>query len=168
MWEGKFYCVGRVTMSECQLRLNSEGFLQCPDCDWIYKLKSEKLPRRPCPKSPALTEAAEKLGITGDDIKHWAQALARWRLAEFPVRSQAEIERIETTICQPCDEYVADDAAWIGKLVGWLTGKRYGRCKKCGCGLSTSRLAVANKIAMATESCKLGNWGSPEQPIRPE
>ena len=155
-------------MSSCPLTLNTDGFFECPDCHWTFKFKADKPPYRGnCPKSPDVTEAAERLGITGDDVKHWAQALARWARAEFPVRSQAEIERIETTICRPCDEYVADDAAWIGKLVGWLTGKRYGRCKKCGCGLSTSRLAVANKIAMATESCRLGHWGSPEQPTRP-
>ena len=125
------------------------------------------LPILCCSEYIDLTEARERLGISVDDMKHWAHALARWTRAGFPVRDQAEVERIERECCVPCEEYVTDDAAWVSKIVGWLSGTRYGRCKQCGCGLSTSKLSVANKIAMATESCKLLKWGeSPEQPAK--
>lgn len=143
--------------TDCILHRNANGHLECCDCHWIYKGKAEN-PRRNCPNSPDLNEARERLGISVDDMKHWTQALARWTRAGFPMRTQAEIERIEREHCRPCDQYVVDEKAWLGKLVGWITGTRYGRCKVCGCGVSKSRLAVANKIAMKSEHCKEGKW----------
>lgn len=136
-------------MTDCPLQLNDDGLWQCPDCDWIYPRKAEKPPRRTCRNVPDIIEAAEKLGITGDDIKHWAQALARWTAAGFPVRSQAEVIEIEATHCRPCEKYVD------------------GRCQECGCRVSKSRWGVANKLKMATENCPLGKWGSSSEP-RPE
>jgi len=127
-------------MTDCILTRNKNGYLECPDCHWVYKGKA-KHPRRNCPNSPDLTEAREKLGISAEDMKHWAQALARWTRAVYPVRSQAEVERIERDICRPCEEYVD------------------GRCKSCGCRVSKSRIAVSNKLKMATESCPKGKWG---------
>lgn len=120
---------------------------KCTQCDWTYARKGESIlspkpPRRNCPNSPDITEAADRLGITGGDIKHLARALARWMAAGFPVRSQAEVAEIEATHCRPCEKYVD------------------GRCTKCRCRVNKSRLAVVNKAKMATESCPLGKWGS--------
>ena len=41
-------------MIDCPLELNADGLWQCPDCNWIYKRKTDKPPRRNCPKSPDL------------------------------------------------------------------------------------------------------------------
>ena len=152
-------------MPNCPLQLNADGFFECPQCEWVYKRKADKPPHRTCPKSPALTEAAEKLGITGDDIKHWMHALARWTRAEFPVRSQAEIERcLRICVRCPSDNYVPDNPKCTTEACRMKTS---GRCKLCGCRVSKSRVAVINKIRMATEDCPKGHWGSPEQPTRP-
>ena len=127
---------------------------KCQQCDKPYARKgkpilSDKPPRRNCPKSPDLKPAAEKLGISWDDVQHYAQALARWTAADFPVRTQEEVARC-FRICsggcgdgsckKPCEHY------------------RKGRCRKCRCGVSQSRIAVWNKIKMATEDCPEEKW----------
>jgi len=88
----------------------------------------------------AIKPAADKLGVSLSDVGHYAQALAQWTAAGFPVRKQAEVDRIEAEICRPCEKYVD------------------GRCKECGCRVNTSKLAVANKIKMKTQVCPLGKW----------
>jgi len=95
-----------------------------------------------------LQPAAERLGLTLGDIGHYAQAIARWTAAGFPIRSQAEVERIEREICRPCEKYIE------------------GRCRLCGCRVTASSLAIANKIKMATEDCPKHRWGptTPEEP----
>ncbi len=140
-------------MTNCPLNRNANGYLECPDCHWIYKGKAE-FPHRNCPNSPDLTEARERLGISVDDMKHWAQALARWTRAGFPVRSQSDIERC-MRICVKCKDFLPDkplctDACQL---------KTGGRCRRCGCRVSKSSFAVANKIRMATEECE--NWVPP-------
>jgi len=132
-------------MTDCPFHLTADGFWKCPECGYIDPRKAAKPPRRNCPNSPDLTEARERLGISVDDMKHWAQALARWTRAGFPTRSQAEVERC-LRICVKCDQYVG------------------GRCKSCGCRVSKSRIAVANKLKMATERCPKGHWGETPDP----
>lgn len=39
-------------MTDCPFQLNVDGFYECPDCHWVYKRKSDKPPRRNCPKAP--------------------------------------------------------------------------------------------------------------------
>jgi hypothetical protein len=140
---------------DCPFQLNTDGLWQCPQCKWVYKLKADKPPRRNCPKAPNLRPAAEKLGIEWKDVEHYAQALARWRAAGYPVRTEEE-----TAICfricgggcgtggcqKPCEHYRA------GKIFDG------GRCKLCRCGVSESRFALVNKIKMVTESCPDGRW----------
>jgi hypothetical protein len=104
-----------------------------------------KPPLRNCPAlqpplRPALEEARERIGISSRDAGHYAAALARWTLAGFPVRDAAQIERIEREQCGPCDKNIEN------------------RCAECGCRVNKSRMALANKIAMATENCPLGKW----------
>ncbi len=84
-------------------------------------------------------EGAERLGIGWKDGLHYVGALVRWGKAGFPVREQEEVERIEKEICRPCEQYIE------------------GRCKKCGCNVSTG-IAIVNKIRMTTETCPLGKW----------
>ncbi|MHC4686763.1 MAG: hypothetical protein ACYTEW_20995 [Planctomycetota bacterium] len=120
------------------------------ECKWCSQgytqrgelILSERPPRRNCPKAPNLRPATEKLGISWEDVPHYAQALARWTAAGFPVRSQAEVGRIYEEFCTPCT---------------YLVG---GRCRKCGCGVNQSRVAVLNKIKMATEDCPEGKWNN--------
>ena len=89
---------------------------------------------------PNLEVAGEKLGISLSAIGQYAQALAHWTAAGFPVRDQSEVERIEGELCRPCEKYVE------------------GQCKRCGCRVNKSSIAVANKIKMATEKCPIGKW----------
>ena len=124
---------------DCDFSRVPEGW-RCSACGYLYRHASEQPPRRNCPRAVALQPAAERLGIRLSDIGHYAGALARWTLAGFPVRTDAEIERIERELCRPCDRYVA------------------GRCAECGCRVNGSRLAVVNKVAMATERCPKGKW----------
>jgi hypothetical protein len=84
--------------------------------------------------------AAERLGISLEDAKCYTKALARWTKAGFPVRSQAEVERILNEHCKPCDDYID------------------GRCRECGCKVNKSRFPLVNKIKMATEGCKKEKW----------
>ena len=50
-------------MTDCPLERNAKGFWQCPDCNWIYKRKTDKPPRRNCPKSPALNSPEHRAKI---------------------------------------------------------------------------------------------------------
>ncbi len=112
----------------------------CLNCGWIKPEKIVGWPRRNCSRSPDLQPAAERLGVTLADAAHYFQALARWTAAGFPVREQAEVERIEREICRPCEEY------------------RDGRCAKCSCQVNSTSWALATKLKMKTEVCPLGYW----------
>ena len=74
------------------------------------------------------------------DASHYLQALVNWTRANFPVREQAEVERIEKDICRPCEHY------------------NEGRCNKCGCKVTKSSISLFNKIKMKTEVCPVGKW----------
>jgi hypothetical protein len=130
-------------MIDCIFQLNADGKLQCANCGWTYPREpnsdSCKWPRRNCRQSPDLQPAADKLGVSMADVAHYAYAVARWTAAGFPTREPAEVDRIERELCRPCAEYVD------------------GRCKQCGCAVNKGP-AIRNKIAMATENCKLGEW----------
>lgn len=55
-------------MMDCPLELNPDGLWQCPQCKWVYKLKSAKPPRRNCPKAlPAMIAEFDRLMEIGDD-----------------------------------------------------------------------------------------------------
>jgi hypothetical protein len=116
----------------------------CINCGWKWN-RQGPFPHRCCPQSPDLQPAAEKLGVSLADVGHYASALARWTAAGFPIRDQAEVERIESEFCKPCPKYTVDP------LLG-------GRCSECGCRVSASRFAAVNKIKMATERCPKGKW----------
>jgi hypothetical protein len=141
-------------MIDCPFEPVGEEVWLCPDCRRPYRGKIA--PRRNCsgpaghsplatghsPRpTPDLSDAAARLGVSLADVGHYAAALARWTAAGFPTRDAAEVARIEAEHCRPCTPHYRD-----------------GRCKKCGCRVNTSGLAVVNKIAMATEHCPLGKW----------
>ena len=121
-------------MNDCQFFSDN----RCVYCGWQWK-RDTPFPRRNCDNPPDLRPAAKKLGIRTIHIKHFAQALIRWTAAGMPMREQAEVERLEA-VCRECKHY------------------RNGRCAKCGCCVSKSRVAVRNKIKMATENCPAGKW----------
>lgn len=83
-------------------------------------------------KYPSLTRQAENYAI----------ALAKWTTAKFPVRTNEEIKFIFSQHCAKCD---------------WFDPKKK-RCKNCGCRVTTSSIAIVNKIKMATEHCPRGLW----------
>lgn len=79
---------------------------------------------------------------------NYSEAVARWKLAGSPTRSQQEIDAI-LEICRACPFY---------------TNNGRPRCKKCGCSVNNQPNGIANKIAMATESCPLDppKWSATE------
>jgi len=127
-------------VGDCQFRHDSAaGLWICTQCGWVYPRNSAKPPRRNCPNAPDLTpvyeEASHKLGVTLVDVKHYGQAIVTWSKAGWPTRSQEEVERIFRQHCKPCENNID------------------GRCKLCRCCVNTNRIALRNKIKMATEHC---------------
>jgi len=124
----------------CLISIGSNKY-QCSRKKWVITVAPEHLPIHcSCRNNPPdLRPAAEKLGISTADIKHYAHALACWVAAGMPTRKQTEVEQLEV-ICQKCEHY------------------RKGRCAKCGCCVNKSRVAVHNKIKMGSEHCPIGKW----------
>lgn len=85
-------------------------------------------------------EGAQHMGITWEDGKHYAAALAHWAKAGFPVRDQKTVLHILENCCRPCEWY------------------RNGWCKRCGCRVNGSRFPLVNKLKMATEHCRAKLW----------
>jgi len=105
------------------------------------KLRDGQNAEPPTRQEPDLTPEVERLGITLEMAKRWVTALLKWRAAGYPTRTQEEVDRI-VAICKTneCGEYVK------------------GRCKKCGCCVSHSKIPITNKAKLATESCPVGKW----------
>jgi len=76
----------------------------------------------------------------------YKEALLKWQRAGRPTRSEEEVKRIHETLCNP-----------PGEPCAWYDSEKK-RCKGCGCKVSTSSMAVLNKIKMATEHCPLEKW----------
>jgi hypothetical protein len=71
------------------------------------------------------------------------EALIKWNKAGRPTRTQEEVKHIHREFCaMPCEWY--DEGA--------------GRCRGCGCKVTTGSIAVFNKIKMATEHCPKDKW----------
>ena len=141
-------------MTDCPLEQLDSGKWYCPVCDPDKRRLLPVKARRNCPGHPVtrperihpepvnlenLAHAAERLGIKPEHVSHYATALARWTAAGFPTRTQAEVDAC-LAVCQTCEHY---------------TG---GRCRKCGCCVNKSKMAVLNKAKMATEACPEGKW----------
>ncbi len=72
----------------------------------------------------------------------YKEALLKWNREGRPTRNAEEVTAILTNHCKKCDWFDADA----------------NRCKGCGCKVSSSSIAVMNKIKMATEHCPKGLW----------
>ena len=112
-------------------------FEKQPDCLGMQAKKEheEKYKvQEPCDES-------KEDGITWEKTKQWLDAVKRWTLAGFPVRTIEEVEDIYNNKCLVCEEI-----------------SKGGSCKKCGCKVSKSKIALINKIRMATEKCPIEKW----------
>lgn len=76
----------------------------------------------------------------------WRASIKRWDAAGKPTRSDAEVERIMSECCGPCEHY----------------NERWSQCKLCGCFCRKQGQAKFNKPKMATEKCPLDppKWGA--------
>jgi len=72
----------------------------------------------------------------------YTKAVAKHAASGFKKRSPEEIERIYTTICEPCEFYNPEE----------------GGCRVCGCRVGRGKRALFNKIAMASQHCPKGKW----------
>lgn len=151
----------------CLLELNSSGLWQCTreQCRWIYKLRSDKPPRRNCDAmlrdelekhlptipqdQPEIRDHAEKIlaetssPTLAGKAKHHAVAVIRWCAAGCPVRSK-ELQEACRLTCRACPSGQFDPETET--------------CKVCGCPVKKSWFAVRDKVAMATEVCHKDHW----------
>ena len=75
-------------------------------------------------------------------VLSYGQALDRWVAAGQPVRTDEDVERIYSTLCEPC--------AYFNRC------KHY--CKICGCQVRSHGSPFTNKIRMGSEHCPKEKW----------
>ena len=102
------------------------------------RAEQEKLAAEEC---EALRPEGEKLGWTFAMVCRYAKALKRWVAAGRPTRVDEEVAAIEA-ICKACEKYEPES----------------GRCKVCGCKITTPGIAILSKAKLATENCPKGKW----------
>ena len=114
--------------------LNSEPHYKCRKCgDERYSRHPPEYLHNPCIDSSQQTQQTP--GNIRTRLSRYKKALAKWKAAGKPVRTDAEVLYILETKCQPCDHF------------------RNGKCGLCGCKLNIGKNARFNKIRMATEGC---------------
>lgn len=69
----------------------------------------------------------------------WGWEIGKWLSAGRPRRTDEEVESL-LAICQGCDKLVDN------------------RCAVCGCRVTKSKVAIVNKLRMATTACPRGRW----------
>jgi len=74
-------------------------------------------------------------------VVRWGKAIRRWLKYGRPVRNPRQIRRLWRT-CKRCEHF----------------DEPKGACSICQCRVNLSSLAMANKLAMATEACPVGKW----------
>lgn len=87
-------------------------------------------------------ETREHTASFGEKVTNYFGAIRRWVAHGRPTRSKEEIEQLFNEHCKGCERYDEEKHA----------------CKNCGCVVSTDSSPLANKLAMATESCPLGRF----------
>ena len=75
-------------------------------------------------------------------VRSYRKALRKWRAAGRPMRSYKEVERIYWKVCTICSQFSVEKST----------------CKVCDCKVNRSKVAMLNKIRMATEWCPEGKW----------
>jgi len=111
-----------------------EGIFCCRYCGHRTRRKREIAPRRNC----AVGAARWRLWLR--KVTLFCRAVSGWLRSGGEVRSMAEVRRIFTTHCLPCEQF--DGAG----------------CRVCGCRVNRRTSAVLNKIRMRSERCPLGKW----------
>jgi len=154
---------------------NADGLWECVECGWILSVKRDRPPIRGCkapsnrgqPNHDLLQPAADKLGVTLDELKHYGQEAFRWVAAGCPVRTDAEVAACLAVCRKPCEHYregrpQADSEnppSWLARVSEFVVfWRKRGYCSDCGCGLSDGRLALINAVRMKTFICKHGKW----------
>lgn len=101
------------------------------------------LPVTPESCDRCVKESKEEEAKFSDKVGNYASAVRRWVAAGRPVRSQERINEILNDHCLKCKMYDHEKKG----------------CKSCGCAINASVFPLGNKLAMATESCPLGQFG---------
>jgi hypothetical protein len=73
-------------------------------------------------------------------LANYGHAVKQWMTAGRPERTDEEVKRIHEEFCIKCD---------------WYDNQR---CRGCGCKVTTSSMAIFNKIKMLTEHCPKQLW----------
>ena len=146
--EAAYRCINRDCEAWGQA-VNDEACSLCP----VRVMLRAKKGCKGKPDTSPVTESLEQPPVETLDaipdypamsLQMWLykEALLRWNRAGRPVRSAEEVDNILTTHCKECDWYDASAK----------------RCKGCGCKVTTSSVAIFNKLKMATEKCPKGLW----------
>ena len=121
-------------MTNCDFELIDDVW-KCRVCGYEYRPTSQTNPGKPpiarCRKLPSLPRR----------IAHYAHAVKNFVVSGSPTRTNEEVERL-LVICQSCENYNSARQS----------------CSLCGCRCTNNRLALLNKLRMATESCPVGRW----------
>jgi hypothetical protein len=112
------------------------GF-RCPNCGHVFSDFAR--PPIHCACGLVSSEPHQRESLWAQ----WREAVAQWRAAGKPVRSQAEIDAC-LEICRQCDR------------VGQRLGLMY--CQVCCCNLKTPMIDQLSKVKMKTETCPEGKW----------
>jgi len=124
----------------------------CPVCDPSKQRTQKRVSWRNCITDPPgdLESELQAAGVvpgrhaTTELWSSWRIAVARWRDAGKPVRSDAEMDAC-LSVCRTCEHY--DTRAGL-----------LGYCRVCGCNVSRIAIGPLNKIRMATETCPKAKW----------
>lgn len=130
-------------MIDCDFQIEGKHWT-CQTCHWKYSRKSDKPPRRNCPKGklePEVAEAGKQLGWKPEHATRYLRALIRWIAAGRPTRDDEEVTEA-VAICEACNHYRATK----------------GRCGVCGCAIHTPGMVILSKARLATERCPKDKW----------
>ena len=88
---------------DCPFTLNPDNLWQCTQCNWVYKIPSDKPPRRNCPRAP-----------------------------DIPKRTNAEITAIEK-VCTLCKKFIDDGCRAFAQCGRKAATYRAWQDARCNC-----------------------------------
>lgn len=100
-----------IPMTDCPLTLNTEGFYQCPDCNWIYKRKADKPPRRNCPNSPDINTPEHRETIKQRMLAELTPVIESRGAPQFSLAMSTE--QLERCL-SPCKEFNGQTCTFRG------------------------------------------------------